>query len=140
MQVSASLRSGCKVSEHTPGPWATQRYVVDRHGNEVGSTAPGDLSERRRIVAVEDDDCAADCAAGPIIADMVAGGPNDARLIAAAPDLLEALVALFGLVESGALVRDTSKDFAPDYALRMLDLVATLKAAQSAIAKAEGHK
>ena len=67
-------------AKHTPGPWEVELYMVDDAGMECYSTTRGNLRKRRRIVADT-----------MIIADMVAGGRNDARLIAAAPDLLEAL-------------------------------------------------
>ena len=53
-------------------------------------------------------------------------------------DLLEACEGLFGLVESGDLVRDTSKDHKSSWVVRGLVLIQKLKAAQDAIAKAEG--
>lgn len=61
----------------------------------------------------------------------------NARLIAAAPDLLSALKEIMDLITSGALVRDTSGDANPSFAMRQLPLVMALKDAETAIAKAE---
>jgi len=61
------------------------------------------------------------------------------RLISAAPDLLEALKGVMGLIASGALVRNIASDAEPDWAIRQIPLVMTLKKAESAIAKAEGR-
>ncbi len=47
--------------------------------------------------------------------------------------LREALQGLYGLVKSGALVRDASKDHERDWAMRQLPFVAKLKAAQAAL-------
>lgn len=63
-------------------------------------------------------------------------GPEDAPLIAAAPDLLEALKDMFALLDEGLLVRDTSKDEAPGYAINMLTLVRRLNKAKQAIERA----
>jgi len=65
-------------------------------------------------------------------------GEANAHLIAAAPELLEALKLLFSYVESGELVRDISRDGHVDWSLRMMHFVTDLNRVQSAIAKAEG--
>jgi transcription termination factor Rho len=78
------MLGGEAVSAHTPGPWSVERYVVDRDEREVSGWSRGDMKERVRVIA--DDHPPAF-----IVADMVAGGSSDARLIAAAPDLLDAL-------------------------------------------------
>jgi hypothetical protein len=64
--------------------WKVQRYVVDRNGAEVASTARGDLTERWRIVADSD--------SGMVIADMVAGGPKCAAHIVKCVALHDELV------------------------------------------------
>lgn len=61
----------------------------------------------------------------------------NARLIVAAPDLLAACEAIFKLIDDGELVRNTKNDNSPTWALEQLGLVATLKDAQQAIAKAK---
>lgn len=74
------------MNKHTPGPWVVQKYVVNARDEEVSSFERGNLRERLRIVADED--------SMMVVSDMVAGGDADARLIAAAPDLLAALEAI----------------------------------------------
>jgi hypothetical protein len=63
----------------------------------------------------------------------------NARLIAAAPDLLEALKELMGDIDSGVLVRDVTRDREAGWAIEMLAFVKRLHAALAAIAKAEGR-
>lgn len=53
-------------------------------------------------------------------------------------DLLAALKALMGDIDSGLLVRDISRDNDPGWTMRMFEFVRRLAAAQAAIAKAEG--
>lgn len=59
-----------------PVPLAVQRYVVDRNGNEVSSSAPGPVFERQRIIAP---DAAVD--EPMIIADMAGGGLEKAKAL-----------------------------------------------------------
>lgn len=63
----------------------------------------------------------------------------NAKLIAAAPELLEALKMVQQMLTSGELVRDISLDAKPDFAMRMLDFVPKLNKIMMAIAKAEGR-
>lgn len=59
-----------------PVPLAVQRYVVDRNGNEVSSSAPGPVFERQRIIAP---DAAVD--EPMIIADMAGGELEKAKAL-----------------------------------------------------------
>lgn len=61
---------------------------------------------------------------------------ENARLIAAAPNLLESLTWIFGEIEKGNLVRDISKDADNGFAIRMMQFISGLGKAQAAIAKA----
>lgn len=58
------------------------------------------------------------------------------KLLAAAPDLLEALQSVLALIDNGTLVRNISKDSEPDYAVRQLLLILAIKQASEAIKKA----
>jgi hypothetical protein len=62
----------------------------------------------------------------------------NANLIAAAPEMYEALQLLLGLIEAGHLVRDTSGDSESNWATRQLPLIGALSKSAAAIAKAEG--
>ena len=64
----------------------------------------------------------------------------NARLIEAAPILLEGLKDLFRLLDEGKLVRDISNDHDPNWALNAADLVARLAKAKLAVADAEGEE
>jgi hypothetical protein len=110
--------------KHTPGPWIVERYLVDADGREVATTSSGNLEVRTRVVA------GANSTVGPIVADMVAGSARDARLIAAAPDLLEALRRCndaFAGWQIGAVPG------------RPEDILALIGETRAAIAKAEGR-
>jgi hypothetical protein len=62
----------------------------------------------------------------------------NARLIAASPELLSSLQEIFELIDNGMLVRNTSGDTNPNWAIRQLPLINALYKAKQAIAKAEG--
>lgn len=66
------------------------------------------------------------------------GSPGNGALIAAAPDLLDALKTVAKRLEDGTLVRDISRDGKPNWALEIVELVSDLNKIQLAIAKAEG--
>jgi hypothetical protein len=89
------------TTKHTPGPWAVRFY--ERHETAVIKTADGDE------VATVDVKCMPDA-------------PADARLIAAAPDLLEACEAFV-----------VAMDSAHDHIERSIALM------EKAIAKAKGE-
>jgi hypothetical protein len=56
------------------------------------------------------------------------------------PELISVLSKVNAMIESGVLVRDVSRDLDPDWALRMLELVTTLKRASNVLERAEGKK
>jgi hypothetical protein len=97
------------MSKHTPGPWATTEAVTTREVDGYETTA-----------------CAVNRAdVGQAIALVYAGfgdGPANARLIAAAPELLEALKDLFTVAQANGWAED-----------------ARYMRARRAIAKAEGQ-
>ena len=98
-------------SEHTPGPWLVQETTVYALNDErnpanrfTASVDSGWADEKCRISRQEVE--------------------ANARLIAAAPDLLESLTNLVGLAKLGAARLDKYQ--------------AAMSAAEAAIAKAEG--
>ena len=74
---------------------------------------------------------------GPV-KNPVPSAEANARLIAAAPELLEACQWFMAQLDASVLVRDISNDGDPDFHTRMLKFVAALGKASAAIAKAEG--
>jgi hypothetical protein len=97
-------------AQHTPGPWSLGSSLTDGyHFKRIEATVNG----KRRYIAtvdIENDDA-------------------NARLIAAAPDLLEALTNIFSGIETGLVRIDTDADEAWSNALGK---------ARAAIAKATG--
>ena len=63
--------------------------------------------------------------------------PADARLFAAAPDMLAALKLIWQMFDDGRIVRNIVSDGKPDWALRMLEFTRELQTIQMAITKAE---
>lgn len=86
-----------------------------------------------------DDDLAAHLTPSCICSTSQRSDEEWERLIAAAPDLLAALKDMFALMDEGLLVRDTEGDGKSGWSIRVLGLVSRLKAADAAIAKAEGR-
>jgi hypothetical protein len=105
------------MSAHTPGPWKCE--------------TPGDC-----IVAVDGTHVV--CFGHDYDDYGYLGNVADARLIAAAPDLLEACKAVLEQFDSGALVRNTDSDGLSDWALRAVKPLKALADMKAAIAKAEG--
>lgn len=118
---------------HTSGPWkishsgfANAPFIV-----YTGETAP-DYSQRypltgcEWIAEVKHDE-------SPAHEEQKA----NARLIAAAPKLLESLEKLFAYIENGTLVRDVSKDQASGWAMAMVPFLRDLAMAQAAISQAK---
>lgn len=118
------------MSKHTPGPW------------EVGKTySIGVWPEfYRTAVWHSSDDYMIAEARGRSLQENTSELRANARLIAAAPVLLEGLKDVFRLMDEGFLVRSIEDDGAPDWALRMLKPVARLKTAFDAIKKATGEE
>lgn len=114
------------MKKYTPGPWLVgiaDPTMSDMVAETARHEIYGQLSARR--LANNSDAYLED-------------GAN-ARLIAAAPEMFEALVGLVELIERGDLVRDATNDGDPDWALKMLDFVPRITRAQLAIAKARGE-
>ena len=130
------------MAKYSPTPWRFGNgYVLDASNNVVPIEG---IAQPRGVTAHDD----------------VAWA--NARLIAAAPELLEACKKIMQLVESGVLVRDTSRDTETGWALHQLPMLLfygkvmvprvpqldniavqalqkTLKETMAAISKAEGR-
>lgn len=100
--------------KHTPGPWTAMGAVIWANGDSV--------SRHDAVVAQA------------VLCDEY---EVNARLIAAAPDLLAALHTLWKMFEDGRIVRNISNDGKPDWALRMLTFTQELQTVQAAIDRAE---
>lgn len=94
------------MSGHTKGPWR-----VDPDDELCIETADG-----KTTLAVLDMHTDEDA--------------ENAKLIAAAPEMLETLQELWALIEDGQLVRNISNDHKSDWALKQVGLVKTLKKLQ----------
>lgn len=102
------------MNKHTPGPWKA-KYTVD-----FGVVVAPDGEDVAVIYGRRDP----------------TAKKSDTRLIAAAPDLLDALKRVDDLLTKGVLIRDITRDAKPDWALEMMNLVSDLKMIKLAIAKA----
>lgn len=102
--------------KHTPGEWTVLEWEVDRGGTDWNVWGPKGSNH------VTDDNLRGDY-----------GSEADARLIAAAPDLLEALRGAIGALEFS---RDYHMDLNNEEQAFAQD---KLDAAHAAIAKAEGR-
>ena len=121
-------------TKHTPGPWEIKVHDKGPYFSEVeiwhenyGLLAhmPDNSSiwnsEKKEAVALE--------ALNKNIA--------NATLMAAAPELLEALEAVYALIEEGAIVRDISKDFNSSHFIKQgLEITHALILTNEAIKKA----
>jgi hypothetical protein len=108
------------VSGPTPGPWTARESSLSRDGN---------------LWFIEWDNEPASATAR--VAEVYR--PPNARLIAAAPDLLAALAGLLKAFDEGIAGRNTERDHEPGWVMRSVELVRTLASAQAAIAKATGE-
>lgn len=109
------------MNKHTPGPWKLARFNPDRATVEVETVRRGvDVPDQGDLIAVVG-------AYGATIDDA-----PDARLIAAAPELLDALFSLLNI--EGAAVRGCDSP-----ALAGLDVRWHFDKARAAIAKATGQ-
>lgn len=99
------------MSKHTPGPWKT---------NTAGSAGPWPAPFKITEIYVYAPDTQDDVAVCSEIIDPVTQEPSkaNARLIAAAPCLLEALQSLVEQLEDGAYAGETFADDHPMVAAR----------------------
>lgn len=104
-------------SKHTPGPW-------EQEGPYIHGPDPARLTV---------------CYMFYIGRGYQEESAANESLIKSAPDLLDALKSVLSMIESGILVRDTSKDLEPGWAMRQIPIVTSLQKAGNAIAKAEGR-
>lgn len=104
---------------HTPGPW-----VVEKTATEFGE---GICWEIR---TAEDDLLVAE------LDDLLADDEANAKLMAAAPDLLDAIEDVFRLMDEGFLVRNIEDDGQSDWAIKALPAIQRLQKAQAAVRKA----
>jgi hypothetical protein len=121
--------AGQRPCEYTPGPWVIDGLFDADTGVDI--LAVEDPSRREDGVKI--------CEVLPFVEDWTELEIANAHLIAAAPELLEALKAVWNLIECGQLRRNTSDDANPDFAMRQIPFVMALKAMETAIAKAEGR-
>ncbi len=102
----------------TPGPW-------EAGGNDVRIISGELLACSYQMAADGDDD--------------YVRASHTAHLIAAAPELYDALFGVMELVSEGRLVRDTKGDHESGWAIKQVPLLLALKSANAALAKARGE-
>lgn len=115
-----SERASTKGREHTPGPW-----VLDGHNMSSILKCVVPKGDPKACHLTGDYDIIARCFSD--------NWRNDARLIAAAPDLLEALFECEEYFDNKADADCDQDGFIPNKEMRLLDVV------RAAIAKAEGR-
>jgi hypothetical protein len=119
--MTTGTKSTTKTTQHTPGPWHVEKDTTYRRPNDGEQTYDNDSPIR---IADE----------GGWIAELAyINGPEDAdaRLIAAAPDLLEALKEISGTAHNYA-------DGSDPLPVPMVSARWLITVADAAIAKAEG--
>lgn len=109
------------MTKYTPGPW---QVTPDK--TRVNN--PDDHEDKQ----------VADCQSGNFHPEDQAECEANARLISAAPELLEGLKDLFAMMDEGLIVRNTDNDHKSSWALDALIFTKRMKKAYDAIAKAEG--
>ena len=111
------------TTKFTPGPW---RLYPAEYPDAGGYVEP-------RVFSILDPDT-------PKIICTMAVRDGDIELanglmVAAAPEMYEALASLMKMIDDGLLVRDTSHDDESGWALKQLPLVRAVQVAQNALAK-----
>lgn len=112
--------------EISPEPW---RIEQTRTNNWIGPGRPDGKVER--VV------CSTD--RNGLTPEALARNDADARLIAAAPELLAACKAVLAQFEAGALQRNIDRDGDEDWAIKAIEPLNALSLMAGAIAKAEGR-
>jgi hypothetical protein len=97
--MTTGTKSTTKTTQHTPGPWE----VYDGHDGHFGKMRESYIThdngtDTARITVARMIDCGYDNSA-------------DARLIAAAPDLLEALKAVLGSAKVGGTTEERAEAY-----------------------------
>jgi len=121
---------------HTPGPWTVEpEYDGGRTICELRWWGAGPLSVNagKQWITHSGVQAVKSLAARNVEAEA------NARLIAAAPELLEALKGVLAGFEANAFCRNTDGDGRTDWAIQFLPHLQALAAATVAIAKAEGR-
>jgi hypothetical protein len=122
--------------QHTPGPWAWERDE-DESGHVLWLGADIDRgSHETHLRWICQHDIYPD--GGAEEAAQFAECEANARLMAAAPDLLAACRAVLEQFALGMLVRNTDSDGCSDWAIKSLGPLGALALMKGAIAKAEG--
>jgi hypothetical protein len=119
------------MSKHTPGPWFVVNIGADDEPMMSVKAARIAGQEPRHEVAI--------CATGDSPQEME---DANARLIAAAPELLEALEKLHTALNSDPPDGGAQKDILPDTVVYRLDgqaMYLAINAVRAAIAKAKGE-
>lgn len=101
-------------TKHTPGPWRKAGYSIVKGSGHRHVIADTYMQSNIKITEA------------------------NARLIAAAPELLSACKDVMAMIRDGQLVRDIAKDASPTWAMEMACFVQRLNTVQLAVTKAQG--
>lgn len=112
------------MAKVTEGEWSADRHYMTAHNHptrrhEVMMTAEGVLL-------------------GKAIGEEPSEAIANAQIMASSKELLAALKGLMDLISRNELVRNTKDDLDAQWAMKQIPFVMKLKAADDAIAKAEG--
>lgn len=125
------MRKGKSMANFTAGPW------IAEHQGPESANAYAILTDKGWVVGHPWIAQAFGQNVGPLTAEETQA---NVKLITAAPDLYEALKGVMGLIDSGYLVRDTSGDVEPGWAMRQIQSMLLLANAEKALAKAVPHE
>ncbi len=116
------------MSKHTPGAWVDDDFLImAEDGTQIAN-----------VSSIDDFPCIDEDNEPHLVNQIAEECEANVRLIAAAPDLLNALTRIMDGFDAGVWVRSTKDDADPMWAVKIIGHVQALGAAVAAIQKATG--